>query len=68
MNCCCNKHCRQGRDCPVRIKRIREAKERLDREERRDLKPSINSLVLAVTIMLAIWAGSMIHESARLGL
>lgn len=34
MNCCDEYgNCRQGRDCPVRIQRIRDAKERLDRDD-----------------------------------
>jgi hypothetical protein len=30
---CANHGCNQGRNCPVRIERIREAKKRLDRAE-----------------------------------
>lgn len=29
---CCNHGCNQGRDCPVRIERIRIAKEQLDED------------------------------------
>lgn len=37
MKSCCDEYCsthgcNQGRDCPVRIERIRRAKEELDRE------------------------------------
>lgn len=33
---CCNHGCNQGRNCPVRMERTRQAKELLDREARFD--------------------------------
>lgn len=66
MNCCDDfGNCRQGRDCPIRVERVRRAKEMLDKD-----KPSIplliiGRLVLGAVILAAIFIGSMWHGSVR---
>ncbi len=65
MSCCCNKNCRQGRDCPERIERVRRAKAELDRGERWLFLPVIRNLALALAVMLFIWVGSMVHDALR---
>lgn len=55
MNCCDEYgNCRQGRDCPVRIERLRQAKERLDAEEREDWLGTALSVAAAALMVLVI--------------
>lgn len=66
MNCCDDYgNCRQGRDCPVRIERIRRAKEELDRGERWLFLPAIRNLSLAMAVLLAMWVGGLVHEAVK---
>lgn len=65
-NCCddyCN--CRQGRDCPVRIERIRKAKARLDGDSPNIPLLLIGRLALGAAILLAILVGTMYHDALR---
>jgi hypothetical protein len=66
MNCCDDYgNCRQGRDCPVRVERIRLAKEGLDRDQNSIPLLLIGRLALGAAILLAIFIGSMWHEAVR---
>jgi hypothetical protein len=67
MSNCCDDYgnCRQGRDCPVRIERIRCAKERLDQDQPSIPFLLIGRLALGAAILLAIFIGSMWHEAVR---
>jgi hypothetical protein len=66
MNCCDEYgNCNQGRDCPVRVKRVAEAKARLDREDLSFTRLIIGRLALAVAIFLAIFIGSLYHEAIK---
>ena len=67
MNCCDEYgDCRQGRDCPVRIERVREAKERLDRDAspwRRQLRMLVKWMLaaFALLIYMAVLSAAMPH-------
>jgi hypothetical protein len=66
MNCCDDYgNCRQGRDCPVRVERIRRAKEILDRDRPSIPLLLIGRLALGAAILLAILVGSMYREALR---
>ena len=66
MNCCDDYgNCRQGRDCPVRVERIRRAKEILDRDRPSIPLLLIGRLALGAAILLAILVGSMCREALR---
>lgn len=55
---CCNHGCNQGRNCPVRIERVRQAKQLLDRDElrgspwRRQLRDLARAMLLTLAAML----------------
>lgn len=70
MNCCdeyCSTHgCNQGRNCPVRIKRIAEAKATLERAELGIASLIIGRLALAAAIFLAIFVGSLYHDAIKI--
>ena len=58
MNCCSNYgDCRQGRDCPVRIKKESESR----REARLDL------VLFVLTILVSLAAAAALLEMARAG-
>lgn len=58
---CCNNRCRQGRDCPERIERLREAKRLLDSGER-ECKDHWIQLVLPILAgALVGWAINLIR-------
>ena len=67
MNCCDEYgNCRQGRDCPVRIERVRQAKERLDRDAnpwRRQLRHLAKWMLAAylLLIYMAMLAAAVSH-------
>jgi hypothetical protein len=66
MNCCDDYgNCRQDRDCPVRVERVRLAKEGLDRDQNSIPLLLIGRLALGAAILLAIFIGSMWHEAVR---
>jgi hypothetical protein len=66
MNCCDDYgNCRQGRDCPVRVERIRRAKELLDQDQPNIPLLIIGRLALGAAILLAILVGSMWHEAMK---
>ena len=66
MNCCDDYgNCRQGRDYPVRVERIRRAKEILDRDRPSIPLLLISRLALGAAILLAILVGSMYREALR---
>ena len=66
MNCCDDYgNCRQGRDCPVRVERIRRAKEILDRDRPSIPLLLIGRLALGAVILLAIFIGSMWHGAVK---
>jgi hypothetical protein len=66
MNCCDDYgNCRQGRDCPVRVERIRRAKELLDQDQPNIPLLLIGRLALGAAILLAILVGSMCREALR---
>jgi hypothetical protein len=66
MNCCDDYgNCRQGRDCPVRVERIRRAKELLDQDQPNIPLLLIGRLALGAAILLAILVGSMYREALR---
>lgn len=67
MTNCCDDYgnCRQGRDCPIRIERVRQAKEQLDRDQANVPMPLIGRLALAAAILLCILLGSMYHGAMR---
>lgn len=65
---CANHGCNQGRDCPVRIERVRQAKAHLDRDAlrgapwRRQMRHLARALVLTLAVMLVSAAVlSLIH-------
>jgi len=68
MTNCCDDYgnCRQGRDCPVRVERVREAKERLDQDQPGIPLLLIGRLVLGAVILLAIVVGYMWREAMRI--
>jgi len=67
MNCCDEYgNCNQGRDCPVRVKRVAEAKTRLDRDDLSFTRLIIGRLALACAIFLAIFIGSLYHDAIRI--
>ncbi|MBF9235556.1 hypothetical protein [Microvirga alba] len=57
MNCCDEfGNCRQGRDCPARIERVRIGMAHLDAEMRRDrMRPLVKWLVIYAVVMIATW-------------
>jgi len=68
MNCCDDYgNCRQGRDCPVRIERVRQAKERLDhdaspwRRQLRQLAKWMLAAALLLTYMAMLAAAGFNH-------
>lgn len=66
MRSCCDEYCsthgcNQGRDCPVRIERIREAKRRLDAGERRSYQFITMLLIVAVVSII----GWIFYESFK---
>jgi hypothetical protein len=65
MTSCCDKYgdCRQGRDCPVRIERVRQAKARLDDAEPDIPMLLIGRLALAAAILLVIFVGSVYRDT-----
>ena len=65
MTSCCDKYgdCRQGRDCPVRIERVRQAKARLDDAEPNIPMLLIGRLALAAAILLVIFVGSVYRDT-----
>lgn len=69
MNCCdeyCSTHgCNQGRNCPARIERIREAKRVLDQDRPNIPLLLIGRLALGAMILLAILVGSLYHDAVR---
>lgn len=67
MTNCCDDYgnCRQGRDCPIRIERVRQAKERLDDDRISFPMLLIGRLALAAAILLCILLGSMYHGAMR---
>lgn len=67
MTNCCDDYgnCRQGRDCPVRIERIREAKARLDEDSPNIPLLLIERLALGAAILLVILAGAVYHDALR---
>lgn len=66
MNCCDDfGNCRQGRDCPIRVERVRRAKEVLGKDKPGIPLLIIGRLVLGAVILLAIFIGSMWHGSVR---
>ena len=62
MKSCCDEYCsthgcNQGRDCPVRIARIRDAKSRLDRDEWR-----VWTWIARIAVVLGIaWLWVMLY-------
>ncbi len=66
MNCCDDYgNCRQGRDCPVRMERIRLAKRLLDQDRPNIPLLLIGRLALGAIILLAILVGSMYRDALR---
>lgn len=66
MNCCERPNkCQRGRDCPIRIKRIREAKRLLDRDQPNVQALLLGRLALAAAILDAVLLGSMCHNAVR---
>lgn len=67
MQDCCETRakCRNDRNCPERIERIRQAKERLDRDQVNFPMLLIGRLALAAAILLCILVGSMYHGAMR---
>lgn len=66
MNCCDDYgSCRQGRDCPVRVERIRRAKAELDRRQLKIPFLLLGRLALGAAILLAILIGSMWHQAIK---
>ncbi len=65
MTNCCDDYgnCRQGRDCPVRIERVRQAKARLDDAEPNIPMLLIGRLALAAAILLVIFVGSVYRDT-----
>lgn len=65
MTNCCDKFgdCRQGRDCPVRIERVRQAKAHLDGDKPNIPMLLIGRLALASAILLVILVGSMYRDA-----
>ena len=61
---CSNHGCNQGRDCPVRIKRIAEAKRLLDRDQAKIPALLIGRLVLAAIALLVVVV-SLYVDAAR---
>lgn len=62
MNCC-NNRCRQGRDCPERLTRIREAKRLLDSGERECRDHWFYLVLLLLAAMLIGWVASLVREA-----
>lgn len=60
---CCNNNCRQGRDCPERIERIREAKRALDSGERECQDYWLQLVLLVLAGCLIGWVINMIREA-----
>lgn len=60
---CCNSRCRQGRDCPERIERIREAKRRLDSGESACRDHWMQLVLLVLAGCLIGWAINLIREA-----
>ena len=66
MNCCDRPNkCQRGRDCPTRIKRIREAKRLLDRDQLNIPLLLLGRLPLGGAILLVILVGVMLHDTLR---
>jgi hypothetical protein len=66
MNCCDDYgNCHQSRDCPIRVERIRQAKEELDRGERWQFLPAIRNLALGLAILIAILVAALVHDAIK---
>lgn len=60
---CCNNNCRQGRDCPERVERIREAKRLLDSGERECQDHWLQLVLLVLAGCLTGWVINLIREA-----
>jgi hypothetical protein len=68
MKSCCDEYCsthgcNQGRDCPVRIERVRQAKELLDTDEQHSGWFEIVFCVAAV--LIGIWLGWVYYNAVK---
>lgn len=64
---CCDEYgnCRQGRDCPVRVECVRQAKERIEGRSPNIPLLLIGRLALAAVILAVIVIGAMYRDALR---
>ena len=60
---CCNGRCHQGRNCPERIERLREAKRVLDAGERECQDHWIQLVLLVLAGCMVGWVIGLIREA-----
>lgn len=65
-NCCDDYgNCRQGRDCPVRVERVRQAKERIEGGSPNMPILLLGRLALAAVILAIIFIVAMYRDALR---
>lgn len=65
MNCCDDfGNCRQGRDCPVRIERLRKVAERHHPDLEAYRRALVLRLVLIVAVVGAVWIGHIVKAGS----
>ena len=66
MNCCDRPNkCQRGRDCPIRIERIREAKRLLDQDQPSVPALLLGRLALGAAILAAVLVSSTCAQAVR---
>ena len=67
MTNCCDDYgnCRQGRDCPVRVERMRQVRDDMSRDKPNIPLLLIERLVLVAIVLLVILVGATYQDALR---